>query len=145
MNFDWFFPKCPMKCPWRFQNIPIITANIRRHLRCSLQWIDTVLVRVMHCCMKIYYNFSKIFWKNCVVSIYSNSPAFDSFSFWNFWTNMIIETSRKIKAGFFWLRKSTKNIKRNYYETTMMQTTIRYKKIFNLHTKSKINYHKCSI
>ena len=107
--------QCLMKFLWRFENIPIITDDIRRRLQFSLQWIDTVLV-LCTVCMKIYYNFLK---NNCVVFILIILHLI-YLVFENFWINIIIEISRKIKADektcffvHFWLRKSTKIFKIN--------------------------------
>ena len=103
-NFDWFFfskmvgrcsndvQQCPMKFLWRFENIPIITNDIRRRLRCS-PTVDWHGPGVMHCCMKIYYHFFKNY---CVVFILIVLHLI-YLVFKKFWINIIIETSRKIK------------------------------------------------
>ena len=107
--------QCPMKFLWRFENIPIITDDIRQCLRCRTY---SGLTRSW-CYALLYENLLQFLKNNCVVFILIVLHLI-YLVFKNFWINIIIETSWKIKADektwlfvHFWLRKSTQIFKIN--------------------------------
>ena len=85
--------QCPMKFLWRFENIPIITDDIRQRLRCRAY---SGLTRSW-CYALLYENLLQFLKNNCVVFILIVLHLI-YLVFKNFWIIIIIETSWKIKA-----------------------------------------------
>ena len=94
--------QCPMNFLWRFENIPIITDDIRQRLRCRAY---SGLTRSW-CYALLYENLLQFLKNNCVVFILIVLHLI-YLVFKNFWINIIIETSWKIKAdekhGFLYI------------------------------------------